>query len=63
MGAVPRDPFSGEPFGYSREERLIWSVGMDGERDQASGPEGKGEGDDGDGDGNDDLRIPVHPRS
>ena len=25
------DPFSGRPFGYSREKGLLWSVGPDGE--------------------------------
>jgi hypothetical protein len=30
---VPVDPFSGEPLRYSRERRVVWSVGPDGEDD------------------------------
>lgn len=28
---LPTDPFSGKPFGYSRERRLLWSVGLRGD--------------------------------
>jgi hypothetical protein len=28
---VPTDPFDGKPMRYSREQRLIWSVGLDGQ--------------------------------
>lgn len=29
LPAVPRDPFDGEPIRYSRERKLLWSVGVD----------------------------------
>jgi hypothetical protein len=30
LTAVPRDPFGGAPLRYSRERRLVWSIGRDG---------------------------------
>ncbi len=33
FAAVPTDPYDGNPFRYSREHRLIWSVGRDGDND------------------------------
>jgi hypothetical protein len=33
FAAVPSDPYDGNPFRYSREHRLIWSVGSDGKND------------------------------
>jgi hypothetical protein len=30
LGAVPTDPFDGNPFRYSRERRVVWSVGQEG---------------------------------
>jgi hypothetical protein len=29
IASIPEDPFSGKPLRYSREKRLIWSVGRD----------------------------------
>ena len=29
MGAVPKDPFTGEPIGYNSAEGLVYSVGLD----------------------------------
>ena len=34
---VPLDPFSGGPLRYSRDRRLVWSVGPDGEDDARPG--------------------------
>ena len=34
--AVPTDPFSGNPLGYSRERRIIWSVSEDGTDDDGT---------------------------
>jgi hypothetical protein len=33
LPSVPRDPFTGEPLRYSREQAVIWSAGPDGKDD------------------------------
>ena len=35
--SVPFDPYSGRPFGYDPERRIIWSVGEDGLDGQGDG--------------------------
>jgi hypothetical protein len=37
LPALPADHFSGKPLAYSREKRLLWSVGPDGKEDGRSG--------------------------
>jgi hypothetical protein len=37
LPAVPLDPFTGKPLGYSRERGVLWSAGPDGDND-GSGP-------------------------
>jgi hypothetical protein len=37
LPSVPIDPYSGKPFGYSKEKRLLWSVGLDGKEDGTGG--------------------------
>jgi hypothetical protein len=32
---IPRDPFDGEPFRFSKDERSIWSIGPDGGNEPA----------------------------
>ena len=34
LATIPSDPFSGGPMLYSRERRIVWSVGTDGEDDE-----------------------------
>ena len=34
IGSIPLDPFDGQPFRYSRERALIWSIGPDGKDDK-----------------------------
>ncbi len=31
LPSVPTDPYSDKPFGYSKEKRILWSVGPDGD--------------------------------
>ena len=35
--SVPQDPFAGKPLSYSRERRIVWSVGRDGVDDNGDG--------------------------
>jgi len=37
LNSIPTDPFSGEPLHYSRERRIVWSVGDDGDDDNGQG--------------------------
>ena len=46
LTAVPIDPFADAPVSYSRERRIVWSVGEDGKNDNGNGSEFHWVGDD-----------------
>jgi hypothetical protein len=37
LDSIPNDPFAGAPISYSRERRIVWSVGEDGVNDDGNG--------------------------
>lgn len=37
LDSIPNDPFAGAPISYSRERRIVWSVGEDGVNDNGDG--------------------------